>query len=131
MGSLDIMPPGGEMTVKEINIARDFTTVPGGRYAKHGPYSGEEFRDHILAPALKDNEQVLVALDGTATLMSSFLEEAFGGLIRESGFSYDDLAKKLVVQATAPRYAVYLKMIEQNLIKAAAESDSKKSSRVA
>jgi len=119
------------MTGKEINIARDYTPLPGGRYVKYGPYSGEDFRDRILAPALRANDSVKISLDGTRTLMSSFLEEAFGGLIRVSGFSYDELQKKLTVEATAPRYSVYLKMIEQNMVEAAAEAAGKKNNQVA
>ena len=32
----------------EINIVKEFTDTPGGRYIKQGPYSGEEFRETIL-----------------------------------------------------------------------------------
>ena len=119
------------MSVKEITIATDYTAVPGGRFAKYGPFSGEDFRDNVLSPALKEHDRVVVNLDGTKTLMSSFLEEAFGGLIRERGFSYEVLKTKLVVQASAPRYSIYMKMIEQNLTDAAAEAAGKKSPRVA
>jgi hypothetical protein len=110
------------MSVKTITIGTDYTDMPGGRYAKYGAFSGEDFRDGVLVPALERNERVVVSLDGAKTYMNSFLEEAFGGLIRERGFSYDDLMKRLVVQATAPRYSIYLKMVQQNLIDAAAKA---------
>lgn len=66
----------------EIRIAKDYSRYPGGRYRRLGKYSGEEFRDDILVPALRDDEEVRVVLDGTEGYGSSFLEEAFGGLIR-------------------------------------------------
>src|SRR5712671_4628697 len=91
------------MSVKEITIGTDYTEVPGGRFAKYGDYSGENFRETVLTPALKEYQRVIVHLDGTASYMSSFLEEAFGGLIRVGGFTYADLKDRLKVDAKAPR----------------------------
>lgn len=65
-----------------IDIAKDFTLFPGGRYISDGDYSGEEFRNKFLVPALKSNEIIDIYLDGTRGYGSSFLEEAFGGLVR-------------------------------------------------
>lgn len=66
---------------------KDFTITPGGRYKNSGDYSGEEFRESILAPnylAAKNNsEKLIIDLDGTYGYPSSFLEEAFGGLARK------------------------------------------------
>ncbi|NLR22590.1 MULTISPECIES: STAS-like domain-containing protein [Pseudoalteromonas] len=61
----------------------DFTEFPGPRHKKFGEFSGEEFRDSILVPALMGNETVVVDLDGVMGYGSSFLEEAFAGLLRE------------------------------------------------
>jgi len=65
-----------------IAIAKDFSDVPGGRYKKDGKWSGEEFRQQFLEPAIQDEEveKVVVDLDGTFGYSVSFLEEAFGGL---------------------------------------------------
>jgi len=49
----------------------------------------------MLIPALEQNEEVLVELDGVVGYGSSFLEEAFGGLVRSSKFSTTELHKKL------------------------------------
>lgn len=71
-----------------INIARDFTTTPGARYIKDGPFSGEEFRQKFLEQHLKDpkNESIIeVIFDGVEGYATSFLEEAFGGLARIFG----------------------------------------------
>lgn len=80
-----------------INIETDFSWAPSGRYVKHGPHSGEGFRTELLYPALDDHEQVTVNLDGAIGYGSSFLEEAFGGLVRENNFSSRQLHKKLNV----------------------------------
>jgi hypothetical protein len=68
-----------------IDIGKDFTRYPGGRYARLGNFSGEEFRDSFLIPALEEvkDGQVTVMLDGALGYSSSFLEETFGGLIRK------------------------------------------------
>lgn len=61
----------------------DFTQFPGPRYRALGDYSGEEFRDDILIPAIYQyGADIIVDLDGTLGYGSSFLEECFGGLIR-------------------------------------------------
>ncbi|WP_119258904.1 STAS-like domain-containing protein [Shinella zoogloeoides] len=84
--------------MRTISIADDFTKYPGGRYRKHGKGSGEEFRDDYLVPAIKNEEQLIIVLDGTAGYSSSFLEEAFGGLIRR-GFQREKLRQLLRFKA--------------------------------
>lgn len=69
-----------------INVVNDFTDTPGARYKTQGSFSGEEFRDNILYPkfinSLKEKKVLTVNLDGGYGYGSSFLEEAFGGLVR-------------------------------------------------
>ena len=70
-----------------INIATDYTKMPGGRYIEEGPFSGEDFRIKILKPkyleAKKCGDELTVVLDGGFGYATSFLEEAFGGLVRD------------------------------------------------
>lgn len=68
-----------------IDVARDFSRTPGGRYASQSESSGEEFRKTILEPALRAGNDIVVDLDGAAGFTTSFLEEAFGGLVRVFG----------------------------------------------
>lgn len=75
-----------------ISIAEDFSKCPGGRFPCDGPYSAEEFRDNILIPALRNNNKVIIKLDGTRGYSSCFLEEVFGGLYR-NGVSIKDINK--------------------------------------
>lgn len=78
-----------------LSIASDFSKVPAGRYLSDGDFSGEVFRDKVLAPALMRGGEVLVDFDGTEGYGSSFLEEAFGGLIRVHNFQLEDLSRRL------------------------------------
>lgn len=70
-----------------INIAKEYTKTPGGRYIHEGPFSGEDFRERQLIPAVKKamdaNCHLVIILDGGFGYAPSFLEEAFGGLIRK------------------------------------------------
>lgn len=70
-----------------VNIAADYSKVPGGRYIKDGPFSGQDFREKVLLPmfreAKRQNKILQVNLDGGYGYGSSFLDEAFGGLARE------------------------------------------------
>lgn len=70
-------------TTVKINIARDFSRLPAGRFRSDGPYSGERFRDDWLRKPLTAGSAVEVVFDGARGYGSSFLEEAFGGLVRE------------------------------------------------
>ena len=93
------------MNVKMISIAKDYSDAPGGRYNEDGPFSGERFRDDYLIPALNDrrNEVVQVDIGGVLGYGSSFLEEAFGGLIRR-GFKARDLHARLRVVSGLDTY---------------------------
>ena len=119
------------MTTKTITIGTDYTSVPGGRYIKHGEFSGEHFRETVLVPALRQCDRVEVFLDGTKSYMSSFLEEAFGGLIRERGYKFEDLKNRLSVVSRDPKYSIWQSMVEQDMRDAADEAAGKKPKRVA
>lgn len=69
-----------------IHVASDFSPYPAGRTTGDGPFSGEKFRTSFLVPAIEAKETATLVLDGTRGYGSSFLEEAFGGLVR-AGFS--------------------------------------------
>lgn len=78
--------------------------MPCVRSRKDGKKSGQEFREDFLAPALRQNEKVIVDLDGVLTLGSSFLDEAFGGLVRAEGFSPRELKSKLIIKFSLASY---------------------------
>lgn len=95
----------------KIEIARDFSDVPAGRFAKDGEFSGERFRDEILSPKLKSGAKVQVVLDDVEGFGSSFLEEAFGGLVRLRKFQASDLHSQLELVALKRPYQIYVKEI--------------------
>lgn len=76
--------------MKNIEI-KNFSKYPGPRYIRLGDFSGEEFRDNVLIPALQ-NDYISVDFDGVYGYGSSFLEEAFGGLVRK-GVSVEKIAR--------------------------------------
>jgi len=85
--------------MKTIIVVKDFHKEPYGRYRSDAEgcerSSGQTFREEVLAPALRENESVLVDLTGYNRYGRSFLDEAFGGLIREEGFTGAELSSKL------------------------------------
>ncbi|WP_298196519.1 STAS-like domain-containing protein [Novosphingobium sp.] len=85
-----------------IDIAKDFTRFPAGRYKSDGPYSGERFRDDILIPALRKHGAVVLKLDGTMGYGSSFLEEVFGGLVRSKQFDQPRLLTSIQLETRDP-----------------------------
>ena len=88
--------------VKELSTSCGLPEFPGGRYRADGPHSGEEFREEQLVPALCNAamyDRVTVVFDGVAGFGSSFLEEAFGGLVRKHGMDREFLSRRLSINA--------------------------------
>ncbi|BEC04452.1 STAS-like domain-containing protein [Escherichia coli] len=83
------------MRIKKISIINDFNKKPYGRYPSDGPGNGEKFRKQHLVPALQDFDKVIVDLTGYNRYGRSFIDEAFGGLIRAENFTKKELDNKL------------------------------------
>ena len=83
----------------ELKIATDFSTTPGARYKEEGDFSGEEFREKVLFPKFNEARtkgcHLIINLDGTAGLGTSFLEESFGGLLRSNKLKYKDVVETI------------------------------------
>ncbi|MCK9335076.1 MAG: STAS-like domain-containing protein [Candidatus Cloacimonetes bacterium] len=94
----------------EIKVASDFTLSPGPRYISEGLHSGEAFREEVLkhkiALAIKNNWKLVIDLDNTSGYGTSFLEEAFGGLIRHNGFNISDILAHLEIISVEEDYLV-------------------------
>jgi hypothetical protein len=101
-----------------INLATDFSKFPTGRYRDDSDFSGEQFRDEILIPALSSsNDTVELVIDGVAGLPSSFLEEVAGGLVRK-GYPEFILRKRLIVVAKSQRMSSYINEFWKHVVKA-------------
>jgi hypothetical protein len=98
-----------------IVISSEFSECPAGRNKKDGPRSGEHFREDYLVPKLRKAEsagvKLVIDLDNTEGIGSSFLDEAFGGLVREHGFTPDELKKKLEFKGKETMFELYKKQI--------------------
>jgi hypothetical protein len=97
-----------------ISIA-EFSKYPSGRDSKDGEFNGTRFRQDILAPAIRraiaGGFTVVVSLASVMSFGSSFLEEAFGGLVRKENISKGDLKRVLEVDAGAVENARYKEAI--------------------
>lgn len=97
--------------MKTIRIATDYSDTPLGRYKTDGEFSGERFRDEVLGPALLQNDKVIVDIDDVEGFGSSFLEEAFGGLVRKGIITAEELKKKLEITYRNKDFRIYHDLI--------------------
>lgn len=105
-------------TMKTIRIAQDFTPFPGGRYPEDGDGNGTTFRENFLVPVLENGDSAEIVLDGARGYPSSFLEEAFGGLVR-SGFAPDAIKRAFKFVATQPGFDRFILLIDSYVAQAA------------
>lgn len=77
-----------------FSIAKDFSPYPGPRYSRQGAHSGESLRRKLLELLDRTPGKIVVDLDGTKGIGSSFLDEAFGGLVRWEHKSRDDIKRR-------------------------------------
>lgn len=105
-----------------ISIADDFSAFPAGRISADGPNSGERFREELLrdriSDAIANDSKVLVVLSGIQSCGSSFLEEAFGGLVRHRNFTKEQLGKYLEIVGGEPHLIRIKDAIERHIRKA-------------
>lgn len=98
------------MPERTLRVADDFSATPGSRYEREGEFSGEVFRRSVLLPQLRSamasGQKLLIDLDGTAGYGTSFLEEAFGGLVRTDGISSEQLHATLEFKSLEEDYLI-------------------------
>lgn len=90
-----------ETKLFKIVVADEFSKWPAGRYLSDSNASGERFRNELLIPKLKElmeynkanenKERLYVDFNGVKMAGGSWLEEAFGGAVRESNIRPYDL----------------------------------------
>lgn len=72
----------------------EFARFPAGRYRTDGPASGEHFRDDVLVPALSAGDPFVLVID-TPGVPRHFLDEVFAGLIRDHGYTIEDILEQI------------------------------------
>jgi hypothetical protein len=101
------------MSVHTVDM-RSFSKAPFGRFAEDGDENGTAFRELHLRSAMADSsvEAVVVKLDSVSPgyeYGSSFLEEAFGGLVRVDGFSSEQVLQKLKIDTANKDYEMEIR----------------------
>lgn len=102
------------MTTKTINVLKDFSDDPWGRDESENPISsGKKFRIELLKENFKKFEHIVVDFSDLIVIPdSSFLGEAFIGLVKKEGYSYEDVAKKITI---LPAESIYSNTVAQML----------------
>lgn len=76
-------------TKYKINVAKDFSAYPAGRYRTEGKYSGEAFlMDHLMAKltaSIYEKTILEIDLNGMNGYPSSFISGSFGKFTYELG----------------------------------------------
>jgi hypothetical protein len=86
------------------DFANKFTKAPGPRYKYLGEHSGEEFREDILKPLLKEYDFIEIDGSGIETSFTpSFLSETFARLAEELGGIENLLKRVRLFSNTNPR----------------------------
>lgn len=99
----------------KIDVAQRFSKAPFGRYPSDGDFCGENFRENILKEELQHDDSIEVDFSNVALgVGSSFLEEIFGGLVRQ-GYPATDLLDRIEVK---DRLNIYDAQVKSFIIKA-------------
>ena len=90
-------------SLKVFLVAKQFSKTPGSRVRSEGKFSGQELREDYLlsfvSSSLAEKAHFIIDLDGAAGYGTSFLEEAFGGLVRINKISLKDLLKYMTIKS--------------------------------
>jgi hypothetical protein len=82
-----------------IDVAARFSDMPYGRSIVDNEFNGEKFRKEILLKELDKHEYILIDLTGVMGSGSSFLDEAFAGLIKHEGFTLEQVNRRLTFKS--------------------------------
>ncbi|QUN05352.1 STAS-like domain-containing protein [Shewanella yunxiaonensis] len=108
----------------KILIGMNFSSDPSGRYYTDGDGSGEEFREEVLKPLLEKKDKIEIDIEKNVDgYGSSFLVEAFGGLIKHGYFTSDEVLSKIVTTCKTDDYKFYQNKIEQYIKQALYNSE--------
>lgn len=90
--------------MKVLNIGKNFSTDPIGRFRSDGNRSGETFREDYLKQAIQGldtGEKLEIILDdGVESYGSSFLSEGFAGMVKYGYITSEELLTKIEIKYT-------------------------------
>lgn len=116
-----------------INIGKDFSPDPAGRYKSDGPGNGESFREDCLRvkiESLPKGEKLLVVIDdGIEGYGSSFLTEGFAGMVKYGYIEGEQLLSILDIQYTDEEFEFYKDRIVQYIKEARFDSETYRPTR--
>lgn len=101
-----------------LSIAKRFSRYPAGRVPADGPYNGTRFREEFLVPELRrlgPSDRLQVDFDGLEGAGSSFLEEAFGGLVRVERMDRPFLDTRLDLTTTQDGLRDFVRMARKHI----------------
>jgi hypothetical protein len=108
--------------MKTLNIGKDFSPDPIGRYRSDGNRSGEAFREDFLKPALKSLESgeklEIIIDDGVESYGSSFLSEGFAGMVKYGYITSDELLERIKIKYTNDDFDFFENKILEYISKA-------------
>lgn len=113
--------------MRTIFIGAQFSDDPSGRFYTDGDGSGEEFREEVLLPLLEKEDKLVINISKDVEgYGSSFLSEAFGGLVKYGYYCADKALSKIEIQVDSNSldYVFYKNKIIQ-YIKASSYASSK------
>lgn len=97
--------------MKTLNIGRDFSLDPSGRFYTDGEGSGEEFREDCLkklVTSLESGEKLQIVIDdGVEAYGSSFLVEGFAGMVKYGYITSQKLLDKIEILFTDEDFEFY------------------------
>lgn len=97
--------------MKTLNIGRDFSPDPIGRFRTDGDSSGEAFREdqlRVAIQALEPGEKLEIVIDdGIEGYGSSFLVEGFAGMVKYGYISSEELLSKIEILYSNEDFAFY------------------------
>ena len=105
-----------------LSIAEQFSRYPVGRVQADSDYNGTRFREEFLVPELRKigaRDRLEVTFNGLEGAGSSFLEEAFGGLIRIEGMTGAFLEAHLILSTTEDGLQDAVKLARKHINSAA------------
>lgn len=113
--------------MKTLNIGKDFSRDPAGRYRSDGDGNGESFREDLFKDAilsLGPGEKIQIIIDdGVEGYGSSFLTEGFAGMVKFGYITSEELIEKIEIIYTDEDFEFYKKKIIQYIKQAEFNSE--------